>query len=77
MNDYFGWYPGPQGSIRTVRPWRPTCERLHDDYPQQALFVTEFGAEANRAGPPTEKGTFDFQAISSTTTWTSSRRSRS
>ena len=24
--------------------------------------MTEFGAEANRAGPPTEKGTWEFQA---------------
>ena len=44
--------PGPAGLDR--RPQRrssPYLERLHDDYPRQALFVTEFGAEANRAGP--------------------------
>ena len=40
----------------------PYLDRLHDDYPRQALFVTEFGAEANQAGAATEKGTFDFQA---------------
>ena len=36
--------------------------RLHSDYPNQALVITEFGAEANRSGPVTEKGTYEFQA---------------
>jgi beta-glucuronidase len=62
VNDYFGWYPGPGGSISDRSALAPYLDRLHDDYPRQALFVTEFGAEANRAGPATEKGTFDFQA---------------
>jgi endo-1,4-beta-mannosidase len=62
VNDYFGWYPGPQSSIQDRTALSPYLDRLHDDYQQQALFVTEFGAEANRAGPATEKGTFDFQA---------------
>jgi len=62
VNDYFGWYPGPGGSIADRSGLSPYLDRLHDDYPRQALFVTEFGAEANRAGPVTEKGTFDFQA---------------
>ena len=25
-------------------------------------MITEFGAEANRSGPVTEKGTYEFQA---------------
>ena len=29
--------------------------------PTKALLVTEFGAEANRNGPETEKGTYQFQ----------------
>ena len=61
VNDYFGWYPGPQDSIVDRSALSPYLERLHDDYRRQALFVTEFGAEANRPGLPTEKGTFDFQ----------------
>ena len=61
VNDYFGWYAGPQDSIVDRAGLSPYLERLHDDYPRQALFVTEFGAEANRAGPPTEKGTYEFQ----------------
>ena len=62
VNDYFGWYAGPQGSITDRAGLGPYLERLHDDYPRQALFVTEFGAEANRPGAPTEKGTYEFQS---------------
>ena len=63
INSYFGWYPG--------KPDRPTGEvsqlagylRLwHDRYPQQALVLTEFGAEATKRGPAREKQTFAFQA---------------
>jgi beta-glucuronidase len=61
VNDYFGWYEGPQGSIADRTALSPYLERLHDDYRRQALFITEFGAEANRAGPATEKGTYEFQ----------------
>jgi beta-glucuronidase len=34
---------------------------VHGNYPSKALFVTEFGAEANRDGPFDEKGTYTFQ----------------
>jgi beta-glucuronidase len=34
---------------------------MHSAYPSKALFVTEFGAEANREGPIDEKGTYAFQ----------------
>jgi beta-glucuronidase len=61
VNDYFGWYPGPQSSIADRAALAPYLERLHYDYPRQALFVTEFGAEANRPGPITDKGTYAFQ----------------
>jgi beta-glucuronidase len=61
VNDYFGWYPGPGGSIANRAALGPYLDRLHRDYPRQALFVTEVGAEANREGPPTEKGTYAFQ----------------
>jgi beta-galactosidase/beta-glucuronidase len=61
VNDYFGWYPGPQGSLADRSGLSPYLDRLHKSYPSQALFVTEFGAEANRSGPATEKGTFAFQ----------------
>jgi beta-glucuronidase len=61
INDYFGWYPGPDGSIADRAGLGPYLDSLHGYYPRQALFVTEFGAEANRSGPVTEKGTYEFQ----------------
>jgi beta-galactosidase/beta-glucuronidase len=62
INDYFGWYPGPGGSISDRGGLDGYLNRMHSDYPHQALMITEFGAEANRHGPVTEKGTYEFQS---------------
>jgi beta-glucuronidase len=62
INDYFGWYNGPRGTISDRNVLSGYLNRLHSDYPNQGLVITEFGAEANRSGPVTEKGTFEFQA---------------
>ena len=50
INDYFGWYNGPRGSIADRGQLDGYLNRLHSDYPNQALMITEFGAEANRTG---------------------------
>jgi len=62
INDYFGWYPGPAGSIADPRGLDGYLDRMHSDYPRTALMITEFGAEANRHGPVSEKGTYEFQS---------------
>jgi beta-glucuronidase len=61
LTNYSGWYAGPGGTLadRTVLP--STLSLAHAYYPHQALFLTEFGAEANRDGPIDEKGTYEFQ----------------
>jgi beta-glucuronidase len=61
INEYFGWYPGPSGSIfdRTKLP--RYLDQVRSCYPHHAIIVTEFGAEANRPGPVEEKGTYAFQ----------------
>jgi beta-glucuronidase len=61
INEYFGWYPGPQGSIfdRTRLPGY--LDQVRSCYPDHAIVITEFGAEANREGPVEEKGTYAFQ----------------
>jgi beta-glucuronidase len=61
INDYFGWYPGPSGQIfdRTKLP--AYLDAVHQCYSDKAIMITEFGAEANRDGPPEEKGTYAFQ----------------
>jgi beta-glucuronidase len=61
INDYFGWYNGPRGTIADRNSLGGYLNRLHSDYPNQALFITEVGAEANRSGPVEEKGTYEFQ----------------
>jgi beta-glucuronidase len=62
LNDYFGWYPGPAGSIADRSGLGGYLNRMHSDYPHQAFMITEVGAEANRHGPATEKGTYEFQS---------------
>lgn len=61
LNSYFGWYTGPGGSILHREGLGPYLDQMHAVYPRMGLVVTEFGAEANRNGPATEKGTFAFQ----------------
>jgi beta-glucuronidase len=61
LNDYFGWYPGPNGQIFDRTKLSGYLDAAHACYPKQALVVSEFGAEANRAGPVEEKGTWAFQ----------------
>jgi len=56
VNDYVGWYGGTlPGDLLD------DLGRLRTRFPAQALFVTEFGAEANRRGPAARKGTYAFQ----------------
>jgi len=62
VNTYFGWYPGPNGTIADRRRLSPYLDSLRKCYPTQAIANTEFGAEANRAGPAEERGTYKFQA---------------
>ena len=61
INDYFGWYPGPSGEIADRDALSDYLDSVRACYPQKAIMVTEFGAEANRDGPVEEKGTFQFQ----------------
>ena len=58
LNDYFGWYDGEVASRDDLSPY---LEKMRSCHPSKALLVTEFGAEANRFGAPTEKGTYEFQ----------------
>jgi beta-glucuronidase len=61
LNDYFGWYPGPVGDLRDRRGLSPYLDAMRSCYRHKALVITEFGAEANRAGPASEHGTYAFQ----------------
>jgi beta-glucuronidase len=61
VNDYFGWYPGPGGQIADRSLLSAYLDQVRACYPNKAIMVTEFGAEANRNGPVEEKGTYAFQ----------------
>lgn len=61
INEYFGWYPGLLGSTLDINKLDDYLDYLHRAYARQALFVTEFGAEANRSGSADEMGTYEFQ----------------
>ena len=61
FNEYYGWYPGPDGLMFDRDALSEFLDRARACYPRQAIMVSEFGAEANRDGPAEEKGTFTFQ----------------
>jgi beta-glucuronidase len=61
VNEYFGWYPGPNGQIFDRTRLSGYLDGVRACYPDKAIFVTEFGAEANREGPVEEKGTWEHQ----------------
>jgi beta-galactosidase/beta-glucuronidase len=60
FNDYFGWYTA-EGTIADRDLLSTYLDGTRACYPDQALAVTEFGAEADRRGPVEEKGTYEFQ----------------
>jgi Glycosyl hydrolases family 2/Glycosyl hydrolases family 2, TIM barrel domain/Glycosyl hydrolases family 2, sugar binding domain len=63
LTTYFGWYRGlvgnPQGPLDTLGAY---LESMRLEYPNQAMMVTEFGAEAVRPGPAWLRSTYGFQA---------------
>ena len=61
VNEYFGWYPGPNGQIADRDLMSGYLDSVRACYPKKAIMVTETGAEANREGPVEEKGTYAFQ----------------
>ncbi len=62
INNYFGWYPGrPPHSTAQLADLEPYLQTMHRQYPQQALVMTEFGAEASFDGPVTVKGSYAYQ----------------
>jgi beta-glucuronidase len=62
FNEYFGWFDAGGGATDDRDALSPFLDSFRACYPTKALFVTEFGFEANRNGPVEERGTFQFQA---------------
>jgi beta-glucuronidase len=55
LNEYVGWYGKKISDLPGV------LADFRARFPTKAMFVTEFGAEANRGGSTSQKGTFGFQ----------------
>ena len=60
-NEYFGWFDAGGGTNDDRDALGPYLDTLRSCYPTKAMFVTEFGFEANRSGPVEERGTYQFQ----------------
>jgi beta-glucuronidase len=61
FNEYFNWYPGIDGGTAEFSNLGDFLRKMRRCYPDEAIAVTEFGAEANRHGPVEERGTYEFQ----------------
>ena len=61
FNDYFGWYDAAIGATADRDQLGPYLDAFRACYPRKAVFVSEFGFEANRQGPVEERGTYAFQ----------------
>jgi hypothetical protein len=62
INQYFGWYPW----VADFSLLEPFLREMRDNYPNNALVMTEFGAEGRgdmANGPVTQKGTYAFQKM--------------
>jgi beta-glucuronidase len=61
-NEYFGWFDLGGGATDDRDALGPWLDSYRACYPNKALFVTEFGFDANRNGPVEERGTYQFQS---------------
>jgi beta-glucuronidase len=65
VNEYFGWYNSVRLGLN--HPFSQTGElsgyldSIHRANRRLPLFITEYGAEASRHGPPAQKGSYEFQ----------------
>ena len=66
VNEYFGWYRSIPGNATrgpaTLAELGPYLDQVHRRNPRLPLMITEFGSEASRPGPVTQRGSYEFQA---------------
>jgi beta-glucuronidase len=62
VNEYFGWFDAGGGTTDDRDALSPFLDSVRACYPTKALFVSEFGFDANRSGPVEERGTYQFQS---------------
>jgi hypothetical protein len=65
VNEYFGWYESVRADMvrppSTTEELGPYLDDMRRANPGLVLMVTEYGAEGSRAGPATQRGTYEFQ----------------
>jgi hypothetical protein len=62
INSYYGWYDGKvDRSTKDIADLAPYLRAMRAKYPDPALVITEYGAEANVDGPANVKQTYAFQ----------------
>ena len=62
INQYFGWYSW----VKNFEDLEPFLREMNDLYPEHALVMTEYGAEARpelETAPADQKGSYGFQAF--------------
>jgi beta-glucuronidase len=64
FNEYFGVFDVGGGATDDRDALGPFLDSLRACYPKKAIFVSEFGFEANRDGPVEERGTYSNQSNS-------------
>jgi beta-glucuronidase len=64
FNDYFGQIDAGGGTTDDRDELSPFLDSFRACYPKKAIFISEFGFEANRSGPVEERGTYQFQSNS-------------
>jgi beta-glucuronidase len=62
VNEYFGWFDVGGGATDDRDALGPFLDGVRACYPKQAVFVSEFGFDANQIGPVEVRGTYQFQA---------------
>lgn len=61
LNDYFGWYGTEGDPLADPTQLGPYLDSLRQCYPNQAIMISETGAEANRDGTVDEAGSYAYQ----------------
>jgi hypothetical protein len=64
VNEYYGWFDAGAGATDDRDGLGPFLDDFRSCYRHQAIFVTEFGFDANRHGPVEERGTYEYQSNS-------------
>jgi beta-glucuronidase len=61
VNEYFGWFSAGGGTNDVRDELAPFMQSIRACYPNQGIFVSEFGFGGTRDGPVEVRGTYEYQ----------------